>query len=342
MSYVPDTHLLFKEVDGKLTLAVSYSQMETFLQCPYKWYRTYILGERSTEKQEATSYGTVIHRTLEYFFRNRKLPTGKDLGDAISYYYSQENVPWESPEHMLEALRQGGELLAWIVELFERDGNGKYVRDHRDLNPAEKLIRYGKVVGVEENFNLPYKLPGIVDINGIEFDKVNITGSVDLHLAMTDKEGKEHHYVIDWKSGRKLFDKEKLENNLQHPIYAAYVLRMYREGLPDVGLYFFTRTREYQKVTVDKKRLDKSVEIMNGIFSKMYGFERKTVESYLAYRERSDKSGYARYKIKLDEPTTENQRPCPSALCYFCDFGMHKRGVCPYSSDWDLSKKKNK
>lgn len=342
MSYVPETHLLFKEVDGKLTLAVSYSQIETFLQCPYKWYRTYILGERSTEKQEATSYGTVIHRTLEYFFKNRKLPTGKDLGDAITYYYYQESVPWESPESMLEALRQGGELLAWIVELFEVGADGKYVQKYRDLNPAEKLLRAGTVIGVEEGFNLSYDLPLTTDINGIEFTSVNITGSIDLHLAMQDKTGKEHHYVVDWKSGRKLFDKEKLENNLQHPIYAAYVLRKYHRGLPDIGLYFFTRTREYQMVRVDKTRLDKSVKIMNDVFSRMYDFDNNPVEHYLEYRERPDKSGYARYKKKLESPVAENQKPCPSALCYFCDFGMHKRGVCPYSSDWDLSKKKQK
>lgn len=66
---VPETHLLYKEFNGVKRLAISYSQIDTFLTCPMKWYKTYVEGKRSTEKQEATSYGTVIHKTLEYFLR---------------------------------------------------------------------------------------------------------------------------------------------------------------------------------------------------------------------------------------------------------------------------------
>ena len=83
---VPETHLLYKEFSGVKRLAISYSQIDTFLTCPMKWYKTYVEGKRSTEKQEATSYGTVIHKTLEYFFKNGRQPSGKDLGEAISYY----------------------------------------------------------------------------------------------------------------------------------------------------------------------------------------------------------------------------------------------------------------
>ena len=53
---VPETHLLYKEFNGVKRLAISYSQIDTFLTCPMKWYKTYVEGKRSTEKQEATSY----------------------------------------------------------------------------------------------------------------------------------------------------------------------------------------------------------------------------------------------------------------------------------------------
>ena len=338
MSYVPDTHLLYKDIEGDLALAVSYSQIETFLQCPYKWYRTYILGERSIEKQEATSYGTVIHETLEYFFKNKRKPNGRDLGDAITYYSWNENIPWSSPEEMLIAAKQSGELLAWLVELFEKE-NGWYKKPDSELNAVEKILRYADIEGVEESFNLPYKLVKPANINGREFENVTITGSIDLHLSITTNQGIKHHYVIDWKSGKKLFDNKKLEENLQHPIYAFYVYRKYGRKLPDIGIYFFTRTREYQKVKVDDSRVTKSISIMNLVFDAMYDFETKPVEWYASYREKPE-GGYARYKTPLPSPVARNQKPCPSALCYFCDFGMHKRGVCPYSSDWDLSKKK--
>lgn len=110
---VPETHLLYKEFNGVKRLAISYSQIDTFLTCPMKWYKTYVEGKRSTEKQEATSYGTVIHKTLEYFFKNGRQPSGKDLGEAISYYAYQEDIPWLSPENMMIAMKQSGELLSF-------------------------------------------------------------------------------------------------------------------------------------------------------------------------------------------------------------------------------------
>ena len=72
-----------------------------------------------------------------------------------------------------------------------------------DLNPCEKLIRHGAIVGVEEDFVLPYRLPKPVDINGTVHTHVYIVGSVDLHLAIKSK-NVVHHYVIDWKSGNKV------------------------------------------------------------------------------------------------------------------------------------------
>ena len=335
---VPETHLLYKEFEGVKRLAISYSQIDTFLTCPMKWYKTYVEGKRSTEKQEATSYGTVIHKTLEYFFKNGRKPSGKDLGDAISYFAYQEDVPWQSPENMMIAMKQSGELLAWITDLFKKDGN-KFIIPDSELNPCEKLIRHGSIVGVEEDFALPYRLPRPVDINGVIHTHVYIVGSVDLHLTMTSK-GVVHHYVIDWKSGNKVFDSKKLETNLQHPIYSFYIFRRYGKILPDMNIYFFTRTRQYQKVKVDEERKIKSIELLNETLSKMYDFEDSSVKQFQAYVKSEDGLRYSRKRATLSKTISANMLPCPSALCYYCDFGLHNKNECPFSSDWDPSKKR--
>lgn len=335
---VPETHLLYKEFDGKKRLAISYSQLDTFLTCPMKWYKTYVEGQRSTEKQEATSYGTVIHQTLEYFFKNGRMPTGKDLGEAMSYFAYQEDIPWDSPENMMRAMKQAMELIGWIVDLFKKK-DGAYIRPYADLNPCEKLLRTGKIVGVEEDFVLPYKLPKPVDINGVTHTHVYIVGSVDLHLAI-EKNGMTHHFVIDWKSGKKVFDQKKLDTNLQHPIYSFYIMRKYGEGLPRMCLYFFTRTREYQKVMVDEGRKTSAVEILSDTLGKMYDFDDKSIKDFQAYLEKKDGSGFTRRKAILETPLAQNQKPCPSALCYYCDFGKYKKNNCPFSSSWDPSKKR--
>ena len=69
------------------------------------------------------------------------------------------------------AMKQSGELLAWIVDLFKKDGNRFMIADS-DLNPCEKLIRHGAIVGVEEDFVLPYRLPKPVDINGTVHSRI--------------------------------------------------------------------------------------------------------------------------------------------------------------------------
>lgn len=337
---VPATHILYKDLLGGQRLAISYSQIDTFHTCPMKWYKTYVEGDRSVEKQEATSYGTVVHKTLEYFFKNGKKPTGKDLGDAISYFAYQEEIPWSSIESMLIATKQSGELLVWLAKLF-RKNRGKFFLPDSELNPCERLIRYGTVIGVEEDFVLPYRLPNPININGVEHTHVYIVGSVDLHLAMKNN-GIIHHYVIDWKSGKKMFDQNKLDTNLQHPIYSFYIYRNYEHSLPDMNLYFFTRTREYQKVKIDVERVKKSIDILNDTLSKMYNFDDKSITQFQSYEQTKDGSRYVKKQATLDKPMAHNQLPCPSALCYFCDFGMYKKNNCPFSSDWDPSKKINK
>lgn len=336
MAEIPGSNLLLKVIDGEERLAVSYSQIETFLQCPYKWFRTYILGEREQKKQEATSYGSVVHKTLEYFFKNKRLPCGEDLGKAITYYAHEEDIPWDDPKNMIEAMRQSGELLAWIVELFQKNENNRYVRPKIELNPVEKMIRYADIEGVEEGFNIPYRLPVPVNINGEVYTHVYINGSIDLHLSKVIND-KKYHYVIDWKSGKKLFDSNKLNTNLQHPIYSFYIYRKYGDGYPCDNIYFFTRTREYQRVNVDKERVKKSIEILDNVFYRMYNFEDRVVDSYMEYVEKYGR--YTKRKANLNQPVLENMKPCPSALCYFCDFGLHYLNKCEYSSDWDMSKK---
>ena len=79
---IPENNLLCKVINGEKVLAASYSQIDTFVQCPYKWYKTYVEGNRSTEKHEATSYGTVIHQTMEYFFKNGCRPSYEDMSKA--------------------------------------------------------------------------------------------------------------------------------------------------------------------------------------------------------------------------------------------------------------------
>ena len=47
-----------------------------------------------------------------------------------------------------------------------------------------------------------------------------------------------------------------------------------------MNIYFFTRTRQYQKVKVDEERKTKSIEMLNDTLSKMYDFEDNSVKHF--------------------------------------------------------------
>lgn len=45
-----------------------YSAIDTFVQCPAKWYKNYVLGEREEVKSSAMTYGTALHSALNSYF----------------------------------------------------------------------------------------------------------------------------------------------------------------------------------------------------------------------------------------------------------------------------------
>lgn len=138
---VSENNLLCKTIGGEKVLATSYSQIDTFVQCPYKWYKTYVEGHRSTEKHEATSYGTVIHQTMEYFFKNGCRPSYEDMSKAFNYYADIEQIPFDSVKSQIESMQHAARLIRWIVGLFEKDAAGNYKKAWSDLTPMEKVIR---------------------------------------------------------------------------------------------------------------------------------------------------------------------------------------------------------
>ena len=337
---LPERNLLTREINGNKELLVSYSQIDMFDQCPMKWYKSYVEGDRSTEKQEATSYGSVIHRTLEHFFLNGRIPDGDELSRVMERFSEEEDIPFVSAESMMEATRDAAAMIAWLVDLFKVKWNDEPYRAWKDLSPIEKVIRGSSVIGVEEGFKLPYRLPVPVTLDGKTHDRVIISGSVDW-IGRFTAGGKSVIYTIDWKSGRRIFDKKKLEHNLQHPIYSFHVLRKYGE-LPAMCSYFFTRKLVSQEVKVDKERMMASINELNGILSRMYGFGDKSVTRYLSYNLDED-TGKCRYKYReMEDPIPANMEPKPSPLCAWCDFSKGKKGTCPYSSDWDESMRSNK
>lgn len=312
---IPDTNLLYKEIDGEKRLAISYSQLTTFMDCPYKWYRTYLLGERDKSKHEATSYGTCVHQTLEHFFNTGRALTRQQMCDTFCYYAEKEQIPYISLHSQIKGHIDSMKIINWIADIYERDKEGNFVK--KDVSRAEYIMRMSNVAGVEEDFVLKYRLPYPININGKEESHVYFIGSLDLHL---EKNG--FHTIIDWKSdGKGRYDEKKLESNLQHPIYSMYLLRKY--GVyPRSCLYIHTRSQICEEVKVDKERINKSVESINSTLRQMYSFANQWAEA--CKRKDDDFDEYELVK-----------KTNPTPLCFWCNFSRTSgNGVCQYSSNY--------
>lgn len=314
---IPEENLLYKNIDGERCLCISYSQLTTFMDCPRRWYYTYILGRRSKEKHEATSYGTCIHQTMEHFFETGRSLTAQQLCDTFIYYAEKEEIPWTSIWNQVKGHADSMKMINWIADIYRKDKEGNFVKPKELLSRAEYILRMSNVIGVEEDFVLKYKLPNPIVINDKTEDHVYFIGSLDLHL---EKNG--FHTIIDWKSdGKGYYDEEKLKTNLQHPIYSMYLLRKYNT-LPGACLYIHTRSQVCELVNVDLPKIKQSVETINGFLRQMYSFG----------------SFYAE-KCKKEDPVFDEmelvKKANPTPLCFWCDFSCTSGdSTCEFSSKY--------
>lgn len=320
---IPKENLLYKERGGEMKLCISYSQLSTFIDCPFRWYKTYILGQRSTKKHEATSYGTCIHLTMEHFFNTGRCLNRQQLCDTFCYYAEKENIPFDSIWNQIKGHADSMKAINWLCDIYERDKNGEFIKPKEELTEIEYILRMSNVAGVEEDFELPFKLPEPVNINGKTETEVLIIGSLDLHL---ERNG--FHTIIDWKSdGKGKYSKKHLESNLQFPIYSMYLLSEYKI-LPKRCSYIHTRTSNFEYVNVDMDKIKKSAKEVSNALRQMYSWGNKWAESMRNECPDAD-------IFELVKPTD------PKPLCYWCDFSKTTGdGSCEDSSMWVPKEKK--
>lgn len=279
--------------DGELKS--SYSQIDMFLQCPYRWYLNYYLDKRTEGRFKALEYGSAVHETLEEYFDARKngiVMTQEELVDIYHMMFEMHRIPFDSEEEK---------------ELFLHEGLMMINRLYNPINAMDKLLSSTdvEILGVEMPLDLEIPIKPvrriIIDENGeeneVEFETAHIIGFIDLVLRTESG-----IIVIDHKSGKNKFKKDKLESNLQFPIYAMAILEKYGE-LPVKSMYNFTRVHDYQEVFIDSKRVAESRQEIAKIFNKM---------------------GHPRLEIDGTPKFTAK----PQFLCGWCDFSAKGIDIC--------------
>lgn len=184
-----------------LTLkTVSYSQLETFAQCPLKYKYRYVLGLVGAPSH-ALAFGQTVHRTLRDFHRRELRGRKGRLKELLTLYDKHFlGEGYLSAAHRRERYRQGQKLLR------------TYYRKQRQL--------LGKPLFLERKFRL-------------RLGEVSLVGSLD----RVDRDVKGDYEIVDYKTGEEKEQKE-VDRNEQLAIYALAAKEDLKIVPAKMSLYF--------------------------------------------------------------------------------------------------------
>ena len=243
-------------IDAQGRVRLSFSRIDTYQNCPRKFRYAYI--DRLPGKPGPhLSFGTSIHGALEGFY-DRKLPACPSEQELLDLLYES----WDSTG-FAEVSRD--EQLA-----FYRHGQDVLRRFHRRAAPTYRLP-----ADTEAWFELP------VDHQAV------VVGSID--RVDVDDDG--HLHVIDYKTNRKVRNRDRVAKSLQLSIYALACRHLYGRLPATVCLDFVVPGVE---IRVDVDDLD------------LEGARQAVLDTAAAVR-------------------AEAFEPTPNPLCDWCDF----RPICP-------------
>ncbi|GGI04729.1 RecB family exonuclease [Egicoccus halophilus] len=243
-------------IDGEGRVRLSFSRVDAYDNCPRRFRYAYV-DKLPGKPGPHLSFGTSIHAALEDFY-DRKLPACPSEEDLLGFLYAR----WDSSG--FAALPRQEQLA------FYRHAQDVLRRFHRRVAPSYRLP-----AATEAWFELP-----------IGFE-ATVVGSID--RVDVDDDGRFH--VVDYKTNRKVKNRERVAGSLQLAIYALACRHLFGVLPATVSLDFVVPG---VMITVPLEDLD--LEAARDV----------VLATAAAVRE-------------------ERYEPTPNRLCDWCDF----RALCP-------------
>lgn len=301
-----------KETDRGKLLTVSYSKLDLFKKCPYRYKLRYCDRNYAKNDTLATRFGSILHKALEL---------------KCDFIMKDEDVDYDYIHNTLlsgfdETTEKGHEQIIGIQEMRKLYFEDWYVPDPKTgLSPEDRYQTFVDKV-------LPERLEGLKrTIIGAEIpfefvydNRCIIHGFIDRVDAEIDEDDEIRALTVtDYKSSKKIYPVEEIRTPLQMVTYDLACLFMYGV-IPDNHVYDFIG-------------LDKQQTKINGVCTKGY-LKRgvKKIDSLLD---------------QINKMEEENEfPPSPTPLCYWCDFCENNpnteekyKYLCPYYSLWTPSNK---
>lgn len=196
---------------------LSYSSISTYIECPLKFKLKYIDG-LSEKPKPYLSFGSSLHDALEFMYSYR--PPPPSLEDVLSYF--EKN--WISEGYANEEEEEG--YFSYGKEILRE----YYKENIKDLKPP---------VAVEYKFD-------------IEIEGIPVTGYID----RIDKLEGGSAEIIDYKSGKNVFDKSQVEKNEQLTLYQLAVEESIGMDVEKLTLYHLPSQTPVSVDSRDKKKIE--------------------------------------------------------------------------------------
>jgi DNA helicase-2/ATP-dependent DNA helicase PcrA len=231
--------------DIDTTKRVSYSQLNTYEDCPKKYKYSYVL--RVPSKPHASlSFGSTIHNTLKDFYS--LLKDSKEGFEGI--------VEKPTEEKLLELYD-----MHWLTHGYD----SKAHEEKRRLSGKSMLKQYYKELYSEEQ--RPYRLE---ESFSVHVGESVFVGKIDRIDIVDDSKEIIEVEIIDYKTG-KVKNDANIKKDLQLPLYALFAEQ--KLGLKVVGAkYVFVEHGEVVEVDVSEERKEEArnrvVEIIENIKEK--------------------------------------------------------------------------
>lgn len=183
----------------------SYSSLTTFLQCPYKWYRTYILNERVSN----------------YYL---------DLGIAVHKFCEEYLKKEVTPDYMYRRLYELIEKSKFFSNEMVEEINS--IMDYNNLKYFDKIFS-DRNITVESFIKIPFKQTNLVGKLDVLIEEPKKTVIIDFKTSKKYK----GEYNSDWKQlylYAYIYSKMKMNKHINIPENIQVVLWYLRDNTIEV------------------------------------------------------------------------------------------------------------
>ena len=286
----------------------SYSRVETYNKCPFKYKLKYVDMHYIEANTLALELGTLVHFIEEHISYSLMKGEKPDY-DALRDDFYNINVPKTGPQDM-----DGGQF--GINILKEKYPHDFYTVDESGSSYATRCEWYAQEgIYRQEKFMIEHPTYQLFDVEKyfeFTFEGHIIKGYIDRIWYDTLT----RQYIIDdIKTKNRFFDEKETKTPMQHCIYAMALKNA-------LGLFTEPTQFFYDLPFIDARQPIGSMGCIGRA-------QRKLKNLFAAID-------------GLNEEDKENQwEPNPSPLCYYCEFGglnpkltPEGRHLCPYYSLW--------